>query len=274
MIGGLVERVFDNGGTQATLSYSLDKRIDGVSRNIDGTLVHAPSSGFTTELTMSDDAVFSAEVTANELASGHADGAAVAQITAKHLRAYAPVPLLEGAEFSSDNIPPIGASARFELAGAEYTLKRVDDGDTARLTPLDFNIIGPEDGRIVLDLTETDTGYSLSLTVAGGHLSGMGPKPVSNAEAGVFGLADTASTASVQGRSVDVTSLDVSTDYTISVDVNGVSDTITFAKGADGLLSVTAGGASPLISVAIGEGSSPSVTLTSLPAAQMTLRLT
>jgi flagellar hook-associated protein 1 FlgK len=274
MIGGLVERVFDNGGTQATLSYSLDNRIDGVSRNIDGTLVHAPSSGFTTELTLSDGAVFSAEVTASELAGGHADGAAVAQITAKHLRAYAPVPSLEGAEFSSDNIPLIGASARFELAGAEYTLKRVDDGDTARLTPLDFNIIGPEDGRIVLDLTETDTGYSLSMTVAGGHLSGMGPKPVSNAEAGVFGLADTASTASVQGRSVDVTSLDVSTDYTISVDVNGVSDTITFAKGADGLLAVTAGGASPLISVAIGEGSSPSVTLTSADTGSASIHIT
>ena len=275
MIGGLVDRVFDNGGTQATLSYGLDNRIDGLSRNVNGTLVHAPSSGFTTELTMSDGAVFSAEIAASELASSPDDGAAVAQITAKHLRADAPVPSLVGAEFSYSNIPLIGASARFELAGAEYTLTRVDDGDTARLTPLDFNIIGPEDGRIVLNLTETETGYSLSLKIAEGHLSGMGPKPVSNAEAGVFGLADTASTASVQGRSVDLTKLDVDTDYTISVDVNGVSETITFAKGTDGLLAVTAYGVSPpLISVEIGEGSSPSVTFTSAETGSASIHIT
>jgi flagellar hook-associated protein 1 FlgK len=262
MIGGLVERVFDNGGTQATLSYGLDNRIDGVSRNIDGTLVHAPSSGFATELTMSDGTVFSAEVAASELANGSADGAAVAQITVKHLRADASVPSLKGAEFSYANIPPIGASARFKLAGAEYTLTRVDDGNTARLTPLDFNITGPEDGRIVPHLTETDTGYSLSLTVADGHLSGMGPKPVSNSEAGVFGFADTDSTASVQGRSVDVAEL-ASRDYTISVNVNGVSETITFTKDDDGLGEPSYETGS-LISVAIEEGAlSSSLTLTS-----------
>jgi flagellar hook-associated protein 1 FlgK len=266
MIGGLVERVFDNGGTQATLSYGLDNRIDGVSRNIDGTLVHAPSSGFATELTMSDSTefstVFRAEVAASELANGSADGAAVAQITVKHLRADASVPSLKGAEFSYANIPPIGASARFKLAGAEYTLTRVDDGNTERLTPLDFNITGPEDGRIVPHLTETDTGYSLTLTVAGGHLSGMGPKPVSNSEAGIFGFADTDSTASVQGRSVDVAVL-ASRDYTISVNVNGVSETITFTKDDDGL-GVPSYETGSLISVAIEEGAlSSSLTLTS-----------
>jgi flagellar hook-associated protein 1 FlgK len=262
MIGGLVERVFDNGGTQATLSYGLDNRIDGVSRNIDGTLVHAPSSGFVTELTMSDSTVFSAEVAASELANGSADGAAVAQITVKHLRADASVPSLKGAEFSYANIPPIGASARFKLAGAEYKLTRVDDGNTARLTPLDFSIMGPEDGRIVPHLTETDTGYSLSLTVADGHLSGMGPKPVSNSEAGVFGFADTDSTASVQGRSVDVAAL-ASRDYTISVNVNGVSETITFTKDDDGL-GVPSYETGSLISVLIEEDAlSSSLTLTS-----------
>jgi flagellar hook-associated protein 1 FlgK len=273
MIGGLVERVFDNGGTQTTLSYNLDNRIDGMSRNVDGMLVHAPSSGFTTQLTMSDATVFSADVAASELANGPADGAAVARITAKHLRADAPVPSLEGAEFSSANIPPIGVSARFELAGAEYTLTRVDDGNTARLTPLDFNITGPEDGRIELQLTETDTGYSLSLTVAGGHLSGMGPKPVSDTEAAVFGLDDAASTASVQGRSVDVASLVVSTDYTISVDVNGDSGTITFEKIGDEL-TLKLNGAASLISVAIGEGSSPSVTLTSRETGSASIHIT
>jgi flagellar hook-associated protein 1 FlgK len=231
MIGGLVERVFDKGGTQATLSYSLDNRIDGESQNIDGTVVHAPSSGFATELTMSDGTVFSAEVAASEISNSAADGAAVAQITAKYLRAYAPVPSLKGAEFSYADIP-LGASARFELAGAEYTLTRINDGDAARLTPLDFKITGPEDGRIALKLTETDTGYSLSLVVAGGHLSGMGPKPVSNSEAEVFGLADEDSTASVQGRSITV----ANGDYAINVTVNGGDpEAITFRKEASGL---------------------------------------
>jgi flagellar hook-associated protein 1 FlgK len=259
MIGGLVERVFDNGGTQATLSYSLDNRIDGVSRNIDGTLVHAPSSGFATELTMSDGTVFSAEVAASELSNGPSDGGAVAQITAKYMRADAPVPSLEGAEFSYANIPPIGVSARFELAGAEYTLTRVDDGDTSRLTPLDFKITGPEDGRIVPHLTETDTGYALTLVVADGHLSGMGLKPVSNADAAVFGLADTDSTASVQGRSINVGNLSVG-DYDIDVIVNGESETIHFRKDDSGLYLVPP---ATLISVAIEVGAeSLSVTLT------------
>jgi flagellar hook-associated protein 1 FlgK len=275
MTGGLVERVFDNGGTQITLSYNLDNRIDGISRNVDGTLVHAPSSGFATQLTMSDATVFSADVAASELENGPADGAVVARITAEHLRADAPVPSLEGAEFSFADSPPIGASARFELAGAEYTLTRVDAGNTARLTPLDFKVTGPEDGRIVPHLTETVTGtvtsYSLSLTVAGGHLSGMGPKPVS--DAAVFGLGDTASKASVQGRSVDVTSLDINTDYTISVDFNGVSKTITFERDGNELTE-KANGASSLISVAIGEGSSPLVTLTSLEAGSASIHIT
>jgi flagellar hook-associated protein 1 FlgK len=278
MIGGLVERVFDSGGTQATLSYNLDNRIDGMSRNVDGTLVHAPSSGFATQLTMSGSTEFSAVVAASELENGPADGAAVARITAKHLRADAPVPSLAGAAFTDANIPPIGASARFELAGAEYTLTRVDDGNPARLTPLDFKITGPEDGRIVPHLTETNTGYSLSLTVAGGHLSGMGPKPVSGAEAAVFGLADTTSTASVQGRSVDVANLGDSpagnaSEYTISVDVSGVSKTITFAKSGAGLV-VTANDANSLVSVSIEEGSSPSVTLTSIGTGSASIHIT
>jgi flagellar hook-associated protein 1 FlgK len=264
MIGGLVERVFDNGGTQTTLSYNLDSRIDGMSRNIDGTLVHAPSSGFVTELTMSDDpvTVFRADVAASELANGPADGASVARITAANLRVHAPVPSLEGKVFTE--IPLIGASARFKLAGAEYTLTRVDDGNTARLTSLDFKITGPEDGRIVPHLTTvTDTSYSLSLTVAGGHLSGMGPKPVSNDEAGVFGFADTDSTAIVQGRSVDVADL-AARDYTISVNVNGVSETITFTKDNDGL-GLPSYGTGSLISVAIKEGAlSSSLILTSI----------
>jgi flagellar hook-associated protein 1 FlgK len=272
--------VFDNGGTQATLSYNLDNRVDGMSRNVDGTLVHAPSSGFATQLTMSDadTTVFRADVAASELENGPADGAAVARITAKYLRADAPVPSLEGAEFSYANIPPVGASARFELAGAEYTLTRVDDGNPSRLTPLDFKITGPEDGRIVPHLTETNTGYSLSLTVAGGHLSGMGPKPVSGAEAAVFGLADTTSTASVQGRSVNVANLGASlvgdsSEYTISVDVSGVSKTITFEKGGTGLV-MKANGASSAVSVSIEEGLSPSVTLTAIGTGSASIHIT
>jgi len=234
MKGGLVTREHSNGGTLAALSYAVDSRIDGMSQNVDGTRVHAPSARFETVLTTADGTLFAAEVSANELSVGGMTGASVAQLTAQKLRAQAPVPTLQGAVFGADAIPPIGASARFILAGAEYTLTRVDDGNPDRLTALDFVISGPESGRITPRVTQTDQGFSLSLIVADGQLAGAGPRPVAGSGAAAFRLSDSQVTQSLQGRSFDATQFSDGT-YQMDVTVGGVAKTV-ILQATDGVL--------------------------------------
>jgi len=212
MKGGLVAQEHSNGGTLAALSYAVDSSIDGLSQNVDGTRIHAPSARFETVLTAADGTLFEAEVSANELSAGIMTGESVAQLTAQKLRAQAPVPSLQGAVFGSTSVPAIGASARFVLAGAEYTLTRVDDGNPDRLTALDFAISGPESGRITPHVTQTlistaedgekEYNYSLALVVMDGQLTGAGPRPVADSGAAAFGLSGSQVTQRLQGRSL------------------------------------------------------------------------
>jgi len=183
-------------------------------------------------LMMADGTLFAAEVSANELSLGGMTGASVAQLTAEKLRAQAPVSTLQGAVFGSDAIPPIGASAKFVLSGAEYTLTRVDDGSPDRLTALDFVISGPESGRITPRVTETDEGFSISLIVADGQLAGAGPRPVAGSGAAVFGLSDSQVTQSLQGRSFVAPNI-IGT-YEINVAVGDEVETVTFEVNSGG----------------------------------------
>ena len=224
MRGGLVEREHANGGTLAALSYAVDSQIDGLSQNVDGTRVHAPSARFETVLTAADGTLFEADVTASELSMGMMSGEGIAQLTAQKLRAQAPVPTLEGAASISTSVPPIGASARFVLAGAEYTLTRVDN----RLTALDFEMTGPEAGRILPRVTETEDGFSVSLVVADGQLAGAAPRPVANSGAEAFGLSDSQVTQRLQGRSFVAPTTDGT--YTMDVTVGGEPESVTFTK--------------------------------------------
>lgn len=230
MKGGLVSQEHSNGGTLAALSYAVDSRIDGLSQNVDGTRVHAPSARFETVLTAAYGTPlmeFTADVSANELSAGIMTGESVAQLTAQKLRAQAPIPSLEGAALISTSNPPIGASARFVLAGAEYTLTRVDN----RLTALDFEMTGPEAGRILPRVIKTNEGFSLSLIVADGQLAGAGPRPVTDSGAAAFGLSDSQVTQSLQGRSFDATD----GTYQIDVTVGGVAKTV-ILQATGGLL--------------------------------------
>jgi flagellar hook-associated protein 1 FlgK len=238
MIGGLAERIFTNGGTQAALRFGFDNRIDGVSQSVDGTRVQAPSSEFATQLTMADGTSFVAMVSSSNMGVGVMNGASIAEATALQMRVQAPVTMLEGVGFSLDAIPEIGASALFELAGAEYTLTRVDDGNADSLTALDFEITGPEIGRIRARVTETDEGYSLSLVVADGQLAGAGPRPVMDTAASFFGLSNSQVSLSVQGRSFDATSMNPGS-YTMDVAVKGDAETVTFDIDGSGILSLT-----------------------------------
>jgi flagellar hook-associated protein 1 FlgK len=236
MKGGLVSQEHSNGGTLAALSYAVDSRIDGLSQNVDGTRVHAPSARFETVLTAADGTLFEAEVSANELSVGIMNRESVAQLTAQKLRAQAPVPSLQGAVFGSASVPAIGASARFVLAGAEYTLTRVDDGIPDRLTALDFVVSGPESGRITPRITETDDGFSLSLIVVDGQLAGAGPRPVTGSGAAVFGLSESQVTQRLQGRSFNATQFSDGT-YQMDVTVGGDAATVIF-QATNGVLSL------------------------------------
>lgn len=233
--GGLVDREYANGGTLTKLSYAVDSRVDGLSRNVDGTRVHAPSSRFETVLTLNDGTTFQASVFAREVNSGILSSETVARMTAQKLRAQAPVSVLQGAVLGS--APPVGASARFVLAGAEYTLTRVDDGNPDRLTPLDFEVSGPEAGRIQPQITETEDGFSLSLVVTDGQLAGAVPRPVAATGAAMFGLSENQSYLRLEGRAFDASTLSDG-DYTIDLSVDGKPEAVTFTANA-GTLSLT-----------------------------------
>lgn len=260
MKGGLVSQEHSNGGTLAALSYAVDSSIDGLSQNVDGTRIHAPSARFETVLTAAYGTLFEADVSANELGAGIMTGEGVAQLTAQKLRAQAPVPSLQGAVFGSTSIPAIGASARFVLAGAEYTLTRVDDGNPDRLTALDFAISGPESGRITPRVTQTDEGFSISLIVADGQLAGAGPRPVADSGAAAFGLSDSQVTQSLQGRSFDVPSIDGT--YEIDVTVGGDAKTVVL-QATSGVLSLQSASVGLSVDITVGDDGSTSITLTS-----------
>ena len=261
MKGGLVSQEHSNGGTLAALSYAVDSSIDGLSQNVDGTRIHAPSARFETVLTAADGTLFEADVSANELGAGIMTGEGVAQLTAQKLRAQAPVPSLQGAVFGSTSIPAIGASARFVLAGAEYTLTRVDDGNPDRLTALDFAISGPEYGRITPRVTQTDEGFSISLIVADGQLAGAGPRPVADSGAAAFGLSDSQVTQSLQGRSFDATGKTDGT-YQIDVTVGGDAKTVVL-QATSGVLSLQSASVGLSVDITVGDDGSTSITLTS-----------
>lgn len=231
--GGLVAREFSNAGTAASLVFNIDPMIDGPSTSVDGASVHAPSSRYEAVVTADNGSTFTASVSAAGLTPGTLSGDAVAQAMAAELRAQAPVPTLTGEARAIGDFPPVGTTSRFMLGGAEYTLTRVEGGDPTRLTALDFEITGPENGRLVPRVEEVDGDFALSLGVVGGQLSGAGPVPVSESTAAQFGLSTAQTTSSLQGRAI-ASDLDDG-DYTIDVSLGGVSDSVTVTKSSSGL---------------------------------------
>lgn len=238
--GGLVAREFSNGGTAASLVFNFDPMIDGPSTSVDGTNVHAPSSRYEAVVTADNGSTFTASVSAADLTPGTLSGDAVAQAMAAELRAQAPVPTLTGEARAIGDFPPAGTTSNFMLGGAEYTLTRVEGGDPTRLTALDFEITGPENGRLVPRVDEVDGDFALSLGVVGGQLSGAGPVPVSESTAAQFGLSTAQTTSSLQGRAI-ASDLDDG-DYTIDVSLGGVSDSVTVTKSSTGLSVVVPAG--------------------------------
>lgn len=231
--GGLVAREFSNGGTAASLVFNIDPMIDGPSTSVDGTNVHAPSSRYEAVVTADNGSTFTASVSAADLTPGTLSGDAVAQAMAAELRAQAPVPTLTGEARAIGDFPPVGTTSRFMLGGAEYTLRRVDGGDATRLTALDFEITGPENGRLVPRVDEVDGDFALSLGVVGGQLSGAGPVPVSESTAAQFGLSTAQTTSSLQGRAIASDLVDG--EYTIDVSLGGVSGSVTVEKSDNSL---------------------------------------
>ena len=226
--GGLVAREFSNGGTAASVVFNIDPMIDGPSTSVDGSNVHAPSSRYEAVVTADNGTSFTASVSAADLVAGTLSGDAVAQAMAAELRAQAPVPTLTGAARAVGDFPPAGTTSNFMLGGAEYTLTRVEGGDPTRLTALDFEITGPENGRLVPRVTEVEGNFALSLGVVGGQLAGAGPVPVSESTAAQFGLSTAQTTASLQGRAIASDLADG--NYSIDVSLNGVSASLTVTK--------------------------------------------
>ncbi|WP_439143608.1 flagellar hook-associated protein FlgK [Planktotalea sp.] len=216
MIGGLVSKEMSAGGSNATLHYNVEPKIDGAASNVDGSRVHAPSSRFETALRMPDGTMFRANVASGTFPTD----AEVALKTVAELRRQAPIPSLHGSAMALEDVPAVGSSAKFLLGGAEYTLTRVDDGNSARLSQLDFAITGPEEGRIIPRVIEENGTFSLSLAVVGGQLSGEGPTAIVDEMAQQFGFGSAQSKATVQGREILAGLADGS--YQFDVFLNGV----------------------------------------------------
>ena len=227
MVGGLVQREFSAGGTAAALRYNIDTVLDGAGTSADGTRTRAPSARFETTLTLADGTVFGA----NAIGGATPSAEMIALDTASQMRAQAPVPLLLGASMPAENFPDVGKSTSFMLGDAEYTLTRIAQTDPTRVSPLDFEVTGPEADRISTSLVGEDGVYALSLSVAGGHLSGQGLTPVANSTAAAFGLSTVQSSASVQGRAIPTDLSDGTYEIGLTLEGTAHSVTVTALNG-------------------------------------------
>jgi flagellar hook-associated protein 3 FlgL len=105
--------------------------------------------------------------------------------------------------------------------------------------------VSTKDTALTLSGALLTAGDIITLSVAGGMLDGGGPTPLNNAEAGILGLSNSASSVAgaahpqtlVQGRAF--TALSAGSSQAMEVNLNGKSITINHAKASDGSETIT-----------------------------------
>ena len=149
------------------------------------------------------------------------------------MRAQAPGPDVTGVPFTA---PSGVTTSKFSLEGKEYTLTYTPSGSLSAKGTVVVSTSDGEDNFITATVTNANNQDTITLSVAGGTLSGIGPVPLNNNEAVLLGLSsasnDTAGVPqnTVKGRTF--TALAAGQSREMNVNLNGKTITVTHSKGS------------------------------------------
>jgi len=149
------------------------------------------------------------------------------------MRAQAPVPDITGVPFTA---PSGVTTSKFSLEGKEYTLTYTPSGSLSAKGTVVVSTSDGEDNFITATVTNANNQDTITLSVAGGTLSGIGPVPLNNNEAVLLGLSSASNdTAGVPQNTVTgrtFTALAAGQSREMNVNLNGKTITVTHSKGS------------------------------------------
>ena len=149
------------------------------------------------------------------------------------MRAQAPVPDVTGVPFTA---PSGVTTSKFSLEGKEYTLTYTPSGSLSAKGTVVVSTSDGEDNFITATVTNANKQHTITLSVAGGTLSGIGPVPLNNNEAVLLGLSSASNdTAGVPQNTVTgrtFTALAAGQSREMNVNLNGKTITVTHSKGS------------------------------------------
>jgi flagellar hook-associated protein 3 FlgL len=149
------------------------------------------------------------------------------------MRAQAPVPDVTGVPFTA---PSGVTTSKFSLEGKEYTLTYTPSGSLSAKGTVVVSTSDGEDNFITATVTNANKQDTITLSVAGGTLSGIGPVPLNNNEAVLLGLSSASNdTAGVPQNTVTgrtFTALAAGQSREMNVNLNGKTITVTHSKGS------------------------------------------
>ena len=147
------------------------------------------------------------------------------------MRAQAPVPDVTGVPFTA---PSGVTTSKFSLEGKEYTLTYTPSGSLSAKGTVVVSTSDGEDNFITATVTNANNQDTITLSVAGGTLSGIGPVPLNNNEAVLLGLSSASNdTAGVPQNTVTgrtFTALAAGQSREMNVNLNGKTITVTHSK--------------------------------------------
>ena len=147
------------------------------------------------------------------------------------MRAQAPVPDVTGVPFTA---PSGVTTSKFSLEGKEYTLTYTPSGSLSAKGTVVVSTSDGEDDFITATVTNANNQDTITLSVAGGTLSGIGPVPLNNNEAVLLGLSSASNdTAGVPQNTVTgrtFTALAAGQSREMNVNLNGKTITVTHSK--------------------------------------------
>ena len=149
------------------------------------------------------------------------------------MRAQAPVPDVTGVPFTA---PSGVTTSKFSLEGKEYTLTYTPSGSLSAKGTVVVSTSDGENEFITATVTNANNKDTITLSVAGGTLSGIGPVPLNNNEAVLLGLSSASNdTAGVPQNTVTgrtFTALAAGQSREMNVNLNGKTITVTHSKGS------------------------------------------
>ena len=174
-LSSAVSRQLTDAGDTARFEFHDIPTVDGNASEGTSALVYQGGHKVTLAITKEDNSIDTFVTRSSALESG--SGLELSQDLIAKARAVAPIPRMESGVFAS--LPPEGAQMKFTYAGEEYVLKYLQG---------EFQIDGRDSGQFVVDLTQTNQGYTLSINNPKGSVSGSPLVPLADNGEEQFGF--------------------------------------------------------------------------------------